>query len=52
MLRLFPTWLRLFCLCLAFSLAVPSLAAAAPTVTMSVVDADVRDVLTGLATIG
>ena len=52
MLRLFPTWLRLFCLCLAFSLAVPSLAAAASTVTMSVVDADVRDVLTGLATIG
>ena len=52
MQRLFPTWLRLFFLCLVLSFAVPCQVAAAPMVTMSVVDADVRDVLTGLATIG
>ena len=42
----------LFCLFLLLAFALPSQAAAAPMVTMSVVDADVRDVLTGLATIG
>lgn len=44
--------LSLFSLYLLFSLALPSQVSAAPMVTMSVVDADVRDVLTGLATIG
>ena len=42
----------LFCLLLLLVVALPSQASAAPMVTMSVVDADVRDVLTGLATIG
>ena len=42
----------LFCLSLLQVVALPSQASAAPMVTMSVVDADVRDVLTGLATIG
>ena len=42
----------LVCLFLLLAVALPSQAAAAPMVTMSVVDADVRDVLTGLATIG
>ena len=42
----------LFCLFLLLVVALPSQASAAPMVTMSVVDADVRDVLTGLATIG
>ena len=42
----------LFCLSLLLVVALPSQASAAPMVTMSVVDADVRDVLTGLATIG
>lgn len=42
----------LFCLFLLLVVALPSQAVAAPMVTMSVVDADVRDVLTGLATIG
>lgn len=49
---LLPAWLRLVCLCLLFSFSLTLPAAAAPMVTMSVVDADVRDVLTGLATIG
>lgn len=40
------------CFSLSFAFVCPSLASAAPMVTMSVVDADVRDVLTGLATIG
>ena len=42
----------LICLSLLLAVALPSQASAAPMVTMSVVDADVRDVLTGLATIG
>ena len=42
----------LICLSLLLAVALPSQAAAASMVTMSVVDADVRDVLTGLATIG
>ena len=42
----------LICLSLLLAVALPSQAVAAPMVTMSVVDADVRDVLTGLATIG
>ena len=42
----------LVCLFLLLAVALPSQAAAAPMVTMSVVAADVRDVLTGLATIG
>lgn len=42
----------LVCLSLLLVVALPSQASAAPMVTMSVVDADVRDVLTGLATIG
>ena len=44
--------LSLLSLYLLFSLVLPSQVSAAPMVTMSVVDADVRDVLTGLATIG
>jgi type II secretory pathway component GspD/PulD (secretin) len=44
--------LSLFSLYLLFSSVLPSQVSAAPMVTMSVVDADVRDVLTGLATIG
>ena len=50
--RLAPVLLSLIVLFLLFSLTLPSQAVAAPMVTMSVVDADVRDVLTGLATIG
>jgi type II secretory pathway component GspD/PulD (secretin) len=42
----------LFCLYFLIAFALPAQVAAAPMVTMSVVDADVRDVLTGLATIG
>ena len=45
-------FILLFCLYFLIAVALPSQAAAAPMVTMSVVDADVRDVLTGLATIG
>ena len=45
-------FILLFCLYFLIAFALPSQAAAAPMVTMSVVDADVRDVLTGLATIG
>ena len=45
-------FIMLFCLYFLIAFALPAQAAAAPMVTMSVVDADVRDVLTGLATIG
>jgi type II secretory pathway component GspD/PulD (secretin) len=44
--------LGLLLLTMSFAFVWPGLAVASPMVTMSVVDSDVRDVLTGLATIG